>query len=72
MKLAEKLSPHKNLKWFGSTWSPPLWMKTNDSTGYYGLKGKPGEKYFKSLALYYVKYGILSIIISENIYWVVV
>ena len=53
--MAKKLSSH-NLKLFGSPWSAPAWMKTNGQIIHGGfLIGKPGEKYYKTWANYFVK-----------------
>lgn len=56
MRAAEKASPHK-VRYFGSPWAPPAWMKTNhkiNNGGY--LIGKPGGKEYKAFAQYIVKY----------------
>ena len=42
-----------NIKIYGSPWSPPAWMKTNDNM-LYGGKLKP--EYFQTWADYFVKY----------------
>ncbi|XP_072166772.1 lysosomal acid glucosylceramidase-like [Diadema setosum] len=45
------------IKLFGSPWTPPEWMKTNgDFHGAGQLIGKPGEKYFKTWANYFVRF----------------
>jgi len=45
------------LKLFGSPWSAPAWMKTNNNISGKGtLKGQPGGEYFKAWANYFVKY----------------
>ena len=37
-------------------WSPPAWMKTNDSTGNVGYRGTPLPDDYASLALYFIKF----------------
>ena len=47
----------RKLKFFGSPWSAPAWMKTNGKMqGKGSLKGKAGDKYHKAWALYFVKF----------------
>lgn len=47
----------RKISFFGSPWSSPAWMKTNNNmTGKGTLKGNPGEKYYKSWAKYFVKF----------------
>lgn len=47
----------RHIKFFGSPWSSPFWMKTNNNmTGKGTIKGQPGFGYFKSWALYFVKF----------------
>ncbi|XP_050402562.1 lysosomal acid glucosylceramidase isoform X2 [Patella vulgata] len=42
---------------FGSPWSAPAWMKTNNNmTGRGSLIGQPGGKYFKTWANYFIKF----------------
>src|SRR5690625_3414656 len=54
--MAQSVSPHK-MKYFGSPWSAPAWMKTNNELNHGGfLKGHPGEKYYKMFAKYFVKF----------------
>jgi glucosylceramidase len=56
MKAALEASPHK-LKFFGSPWAPPAWLKTNHKINNGGfLIGKPGGKQYKIYANYLVKY----------------
>ena len=56
MKNAIKVSPHK-IKFFGSPWSSPAWMKNNSQLIHGGyLIGQPGGQYYKAFALYFVKY----------------
>ncbi|XP_059139428.1 lysosomal acid glucosylceramidase-like [Physella acuta] len=45
------------LKLFGSPWSAPAWMKTNNKmTGMGFLKGFPGGEYYKAWGNYFVKF----------------
>nr|XP_054754972.1 lysosomal acid glucosylceramidase-like [Lytechinus pictus]XP_054754973.1 lysosomal acid glucosylceramidase-like [Lytechinus pictus] len=47
----------RDIKFYGSPWSPPEWMKTNND--YHGagqIIGNPGEKYFKTWANYFVRF----------------
>jgi glucosylceramidase len=61
MKAALEASPHK-LKFFGSPWAPPAWLKTNHKINNGGfLIGKPGGKQYKIYANYLVKYVFLRI-----------
>src|SRR5699024_9698238 len=56
MKLASEVSKNP-LKFFGSAWSAPAWMKTNgelNNVGY--LKDRPGGKYYKAYAQYLVRF----------------
>ena len=47
----------RNITFFGSPWSAPAWMKTNDKmTGFGQLKGSAGDKYHKAWALYFAKF----------------
>lgn len=56
IKAAQKVSVH-DLKFYGSAWSAPAWMKTNkDIKGRGQLIGKPGGKYYKTWAQYYIKF----------------
>lgn len=42
---------------FGSPWSAPAWMKTNEAmNGKGSLKGEPGGKYYETWANYFVRY----------------
>lgn len=46
-----------NLSLYGSPWSSPAWMKTNNNmTGKGTIKGQPGGEYFKAWANYFVKF----------------
>lgn len=47
----------RNISFFGSPWSSPFWMKTNNNmTGKGTIKGSPGGEYFKAWANYFVKF----------------
>ncbi|KAI9919931.1 hypothetical protein PsorP6_015697 [Peronosclerospora sorghi] len=41
---------------FASSWAPPAWMTTTNSTINCALIGEPGTTYWQSLALYYSKF----------------
>ncbi|XP_013384673.1 glucosylceramidase [Lingula anatina] len=48
---------HRKMKFFGSPWSAPSWMKTNKNMkGRGSLMGQPGGKYFKTWAQYFVRF----------------
>ena len=52
VKLAQK-----NVEFMASSWSPPIWMKSNEKfTGKSKLKGSPGDKYHKTWAKYLVRF----------------
>lgn len=54
--MAQKISANK-LKYYGSPWSSPRWMKTNNDIRHGGLlKGHPGGKYYKLFAQYIVRF----------------
>lgn len=56
IKDAMKVSK-RNISLFGSPWSSPYWMKTNNNmTGKGTIKGAPGGTYFKAWANYFVKF----------------
>ncbi|CAG2103888.1 unnamed protein product, partial [Medioppia subpectinata] len=56
IKLARSVSPHK-LTLFASPWAAPAWMKTSGHINMGGfIIGKPGEKYYKTWANYFVKF----------------
>ena len=56
MKAALNMSK-RHINFFGSPWSSPAWMKTNNNmTGKGSIKGKPGGVYYKSWALYFVRF----------------
>ncbi|KAG7386900.1 hypothetical protein PHYPSEUDO_015105 [Phytophthora pseudosyringae] len=46
----------RDVKLFASSWAPPTWMTTENTTLNCALKGNPGEEYWQSLALYYSKF----------------
>ncbi|KAE9297832.1 putative glucosylceramidase 4 [Phytophthora fragariae] len=46
----------RDVKLFASSWAPPAWMTTKNTTINCALKGNPGEEYWRSLALYYSKF----------------
>ena len=56
IKAAKSVSK-RNISLFGSPWSSPSWMKTNNNmTGQGTIKGHPGGVYHKSWAKYFVKF----------------
>lgn len=56
LRMAQEISKHA-LKWFGSAWSSPGWMKTNGQLNHGGfLKGVPGGSYYKAYARYLVRF----------------
>ena len=47
----------RNISLFGSPWSSPFWMKTNNNmTGKGTIKGQVGGPYYKAWAKYFVKF----------------
>ena len=53
--MAKDFSPHK-IKFFGSPWSAPAWLKTNNKLIEGGfIKGKPGEVRFKLTLVFILK-----------------
>jgi len=45
------------IKWFGSSWAPPAWMKTNGMLNGSGtLKGEAGGPYFRVYAHYLIRF----------------
>jgi glucosylceramidase len=46
----------RDIKLFASSWAPPAWMTTENTTINCAVKGNPGEEYWRSLALYYSKF----------------
>lgn len=54
--LQQALDLNKDIKFLGSAWSPPAWMKTNGKLNGKGqLIGEPGGKYYKTYANYLVR-----------------
>lgn len=48
---------NEELLLFGSPWSAPAWMKTNNAmSGNGALRGEPGGKYYKTWANYFVRF----------------
>ena len=48
---------HKPVSLYASPWTAPAWMKTNNNEiGISWLKGKPGDKYHKTWAQYFVRF----------------
>ncbi|KAI2806558.1 hypothetical protein BLOT_008515 [Blomia tropicalis] len=58
MRWAREVTKHPNeLKFFGTAWSSPAWMKTNKQLNHGGfLRGHPGGKYYESFAQYMVRF----------------
>ncbi|KAG7383187.1 hypothetical protein PHYBOEH_010028 [Phytophthora boehmeriae] len=54
--LNETTTAGRNLTLFASSWAPPLWMTTGNTTLNCEMKGYPGGDYWKALALYYSKF----------------
>lgn len=47
---------NRPMSFFGSPWSAPAWLKTNnDLIGKGSIIGNPGGEYFKTWALYFAK-----------------
>ncbi|XP_077988535.1 lysosomal acid glucosylceramidase-like [Glandiceps talaboti] len=47
----------RTISLYGSPWSAPYWMKTNQNeTGKGALIGQPGGKYYKAWALYFARF----------------
>ncbi|TMW62444.1 hypothetical protein Poli38472_005062 [Pythium oligandrum] len=46
----------REISLFASSWAPPPWMTRENQTENSHMKGVPGEKYWKALALYYSKF----------------
>lgn len=46
----------RTLKFFASSWAPPVWLTQENTTLNCHLKGSPGDKYWAALALYYSKF----------------
>lgn len=58
LKLIQRVlkSTSRDIKLFASSWAPPVWMTKQKSTINCSLKGKPGDKYWEALALYFSKF----------------
>ncbi|CAG2100447.1 unnamed protein product [Medioppia subpectinata] len=57
MKIASEVAKHKPIKYFGSPWSGPAWLKTNHKiTGKGQLLEKAGSKPWETYANYIVKW----------------
>ena len=55
----------RNITLFASPWSSPAWMKTNQNmSGKGSLIGKPGGKYYKTWANYFIKLAIIMLLKS--------
>lgn len=63
----KKVAGIDEIKFVGSAWSPPKWMKTNNAwSGYGSLK----EEYYDTWANYHLKY--LNLMAAKNIkYWAI-
>ncbi|KAG7376292.1 hypothetical protein PHYPSEUDO_013794 [Phytophthora pseudosyringae] len=46
----------RGLKMFASSWAPPAWMTTENTTINCAVQGYPGGEYWEALALYYSKF----------------
>ncbi|KAI9988209.1 hypothetical protein PInf_024483 [Phytophthora infestans] len=46
----------RGLKLYASSWAPPAWMTTENTTINCAVQGYPGGEYWKALALYYSKF----------------
>jgi glucosylceramidase len=57
MKMANETAKNKPVKFFGSSWSGPAWLKTNEKLfGKGTLKEGTGSKTWKTYANYLLKY----------------
>jgi glucosylceramidase len=54
--LSETTAASRNLTMFASSWAPPLWMTTGNTTLNCEMIGYPGDEYWEALALYYSKF----------------
>ncbi|OWZ21922.1 Glycosyl hydrolase [Phytophthora megakarya] len=54
--LNETSQANRNLTLFASSWAPPVWMTTSNTTLNCKMNGYPGGEYWKALALYYSKF----------------
>ena len=55
MKIANEIAKNKLVKYFGSPWSGPSWLKTNNQFSGGTLKDNPGSKTWKTWANYLIK-----------------
>lgn len=56
MKIVNEVAKHKPIKYFGSPWSGPAWLKTNHKLfGDGHLLEGPGSKPWKTYANYLLK-----------------
>ncbi|GMF35792.1 unnamed protein product [Phytophthora lilii] len=46
----------RGMKMYASSWAPPAWMTTENTTINCAVQGYPGGEYWKALALYYSKF----------------
>ncbi|KAG1709015.1 hypothetical protein DVH05_022646 [Phytophthora capsici] len=46
----------RGMKLYASSWAPPAWMTTENTTINCAVQGYPGGEYWKALALYYSKF----------------
>ena len=61
MKLSDEIAKNKPIKYFGSPWSGPAWLKTSHSINNNGtLKDGPGSKTWETYAKYLLKYNIFN------------
>jgi glucosylceramidase len=49
-------SSSRGVKMFASSWAPPAWMTTDNTTINCAVQGYPGGEYWEALALYYSKF----------------
>ncbi|RLN79148.1 hypothetical protein BBJ28_00014693 [Nothophytophthora sp. Chile5] len=54
--LNETTVGRRNLTLFASSWAPPVWMTTGNTTLNCEINGYPGDPYWEALALYYSKF----------------
>ncbi|EGZ17884.1 hypothetical protein PHYSODRAFT_452757, partial [Phytophthora sojae] len=54
--LNETTGAGRNLTLFASSWAPPVWMTTGNTTLNCEMQGYPGGEYWEALALYYSKF----------------
>ncbi|KAG6584811.1 Glycosyl hydrolase [Phytophthora cinnamomi] len=54
--LNETIAASRNLTLFASSWAPPVWMTTGNTTLNCEMNGYPGGEYWEALALYYSKF----------------